>query len=117
MANYMTLSKSLLLVTVSILLNGFIGFVFGVFAAAGAGNSNNGSFFMDVVFPIWIGSFIFLILAVYFLAIKGRHVYAVRLPMATIPVLVAGLFLAGELPVKQIEVETAPAPIDISKSN
>jgi hypothetical protein len=52
----MPISKILPTIT-SILVNGFIGFVFFVFLGAGAGNSNSGKFFMSVLLPIEISVF------------------------------------------------------------
>ena len=79
---------------VSIALNAMLGFAFVVFAGAGAGNSNQGQYFVNHVLPVELGLSIALFVISVALLISGKTKWAVGLPFATLPLLVAGMLIA-----------------------
>jgi len=79
---------------ISIALNAILGFAFVVFAGAGAGNSNQGQYFVNHVLPVEIGISIALFVLSVALLMAGKTKWAVGLPFATLPLLVAGMFIA-----------------------
>ena len=79
---------------ISIALNAILGFAFVVFAGAGAGNSNQGQYFVNHVLPVEIGISIALFVLSVALLISGKTKWAVGLPFATLPLLVASMLIA-----------------------
>ncbi|WP_124948820.1 hypothetical protein [Sulfuriferula thiophila] len=67
----------------SIAINALVGFVFIVFAGAGAGNNGQGNQFS---FGILIGVFVLLCLVSIIFLVKRKTTLAFCLPFATIPV-------------------------------
>lgn len=87
--------KSLLKVSIRLFANGFFGYIVGVFAAAGAGNSGAADYFMSTLLPAWIGLFAVVVISSYMFAITGRHKIAVNIPLFTIPLMFLILFLTA----------------------
>jgi hypothetical protein len=81
-------------VTMSLLANGFVGYVMGVFAGAAAGNANEVEVFTKVLLPLWIGTFVLLAIFSYWLALAGRWLLGSLLPLLTVPLLIAILLVA-----------------------
>lgn len=81
--------------SIRLFVNGFLGYVLGVFAAAGAGNSGYTNYFMSTLLPIWVGIFVMVVIFSYMLAITGRHRIAMNIPLLTIPLMFSALFLTA----------------------
>ncbi|MFZ6676400.1 hypothetical protein ACO0LI_00755 [Undibacterium sp. Tian12W] len=85
--------KSLLKVSIRLFVNGFFGYLLGVFAGAGAGNNNQGNYFNSILVPAWIGIFVTVVILSYLFAIIRRHKIAMAIPLVTIPLMFSVLFL------------------------
>jgi hypothetical protein len=71
--------------TLTIVLNGLVGFLFIVFAGAGAGNTNQADFFTSRLLPIELMFFALLCVASIILLAKKWTRTASYLPFATVP--------------------------------